>query len=56
MRMKLNAEWHRANRMPKNPTMAQRVRWHAAHAKACACREMPPGMAREVAKRTRRRA
>ncbi len=38
---KINAEWHRANRMPKNPTEAQRIAWHRAHAANCACREMP---------------
>jgi hypothetical protein len=37
----MNAAWHRSHRMPKNPTAAQRVRWHVAHAKACDCREMP---------------
>jgi hypothetical protein len=38
---KLNADWHRKNRMPKNPTPRQRVKWHVEHAKVCACREMP---------------
>ncbi len=33
----LNAEWHRAHRMPKNPTTDQR-RAHEAH---CGCRPMP---------------
>jgi hypothetical protein len=27
--------------MPKNATLAQRVRWHRAHAKHCACRPVP---------------
>jgi hypothetical protein len=40
---KINAEWHRANPMPKNPTMDQRLAWHVAHAAACACREELPG-------------
>ena len=35
---KVNAEWHKANPMPKNPTLAQRVAWHRAHAARC---EMP---------------
>ncbi|MFZ2102836.1 MAG: hypothetical protein WAU86_19955 [Oricola sp.] len=38
---KINAEWHKANPMPKNPTTAQRIAWHRAHAATCACREMP---------------
>jgi hypothetical protein len=27
--------------MPGQPSLAQRVRWHVAHARACACRPMP---------------
>jgi hypothetical protein len=38
---KPNAEWHSKNRMPKNATMAQRIAWHRAHAKHCACRPIP---------------
>lgn len=37
----MNADWHRANPMPKNPTEAQRIAWHKAHAIACACRTIP---------------
>ncbi|MBN9036546.1 MAG: hypothetical protein J0H53_10775 [Rhizobiales bacterium] len=36
-----NAEWHRAHRMPKNPTVEQRIAWHREHAQNCNCREMP---------------
>jgi hypothetical protein len=39
---RLNAEWHRAHPMPKNATEFQRVQWHRAHEKFCACRPMPP--------------
>ena len=35
---KVNAIWHRAHPMPKNPTIAQRIEWHLAHATACGCR------------------
>jgi hypothetical protein len=48
---KLNAAWHRQHPMPKNPTLAQRLRWHVAHAKACACREMPPAIKEALRKR-----
>ena len=40
-RPRLNAAWHHAHRMPKNPTLEQRIAWHLAHAQACACRPMP---------------
>ncbi len=49
--MKLNASWHKAHRMPKNATLEQRLRWHAAHARACACREMPAALAAELKRR-----
>ncbi len=47
----INAEWHRANPMPKNATLDQRVAWHVAHAKACACREMPESIRTEAIRR-----
>ncbi|HEY3355683.1 MAG TPA: hypothetical protein VGQ83_20695 [Polyangia bacterium] len=39
--MPINAEWHARHPMPKNPTLAQRIVWHQAHAKHCACRPIP---------------
>jgi hypothetical protein len=39
--MKTNVVWHSKNNMPKNPTFDQRIEWHLAHSKNCACR--PPG-------------
>jgi hypothetical protein len=44
----LNAKWHRQHVMPKNPSMAQRLRWHVAHARACGCRPMPQSVAAEL--------
>lgn len=38
---RLNAEWHKEHRMPRNAEPAERAAWHLAHAKACGCREMP---------------
>jgi hypothetical protein len=40
----INREWHEANRMPKNPTEAQRVTWHREHKKHCACRPVPASL------------
>jgi hypothetical protein len=47
--MPINAAWHAAHRMPKNPSAEERLRWHKAHAAACACRPMPASLARLVA-------
>jgi hypothetical protein len=40
--MKMNATWHRKHRLPKNPTLEQRMMWHLEHARNCGCRDMPP--------------
>ena len=39
--MALNRAWHGQHRLPPRATLAQRVKWHVAHAKACGCRPMP---------------
>jgi hypothetical protein len=52
--MKINAAWHSKHRMPKNATVAQRIKWHVAHAKQCGCRPIPPGLAAELRASARR--
>jgi hypothetical protein len=37
----MNARWHESHPMPKNASLAERVTWHTAHAKHCACRPIP---------------
>jgi len=49
--MKINKEWHLKNKMPKNPTLNERINWHIEHAKHCSCREMPDSIKKEIAKR-----
>ena len=49
--MPINAEWHKANRMPPKATLDQRIKWHLEHKKACACREIPPQLQAEITKR-----
>ena len=46
--MPMNEVWHLKHPMPPKATMAQRVAWHVAHAKACGCRPMPAGIRRTV--------
>jgi len=36
---KINAEWHKKNKMPKNPTLEDKIKWHEGHSKNCACRD-----------------
>jgi len=52
---RLSADWHKANRMPKNATLDQRVAWHVEHAKVCSCREMPDSMRAEIGRRSKGR-
>lgn len=51
MPSRLNAAWHRANRMPARAALEQRVEWHLAHAKACGCRNLPASIVRELERR-----
>ena len=48
---KLNKEWHRANRMPKNATIEERIAWHLEHSKYCGCRPIPGKLKAEIKKR-----
>lgn len=48
---KLNREWHLSHKMPKNPTMEQRLEWHVEHAKNCQCRPITAKVAEEMKKR-----
>lgn len=37
----MNSAWHKANRMPKNASVDEKVDWHRDHALNCGCRRMP---------------
>ncbi|MEO5822845.1 MAG: hypothetical protein ABIT71_20250 [Vicinamibacteraceae bacterium] len=37
--------------MPPRATLAQRVTWHLAHAKACGCRPIPATVGAELKRR-----
>ncbi|MGC4039502.1 MAG: hypothetical protein QM710_01540 [Flavobacterium sp.] len=49
--MKTNKDWHLKNRMPKNPTFDERVKWHMEHQQHCQCRPIPKKLAEEMVKR-----
>lgn len=46
--MKINAEWHLANKMPKNAKFEERVKWHLAHTENCSCRPIPEKLKNEM--------
>jgi hypothetical protein len=49
--MSINKEWHLAHRMPKNPTLDQRITWHLEHTKYCNCRKLSGKILEEIKKR-----
>lgn len=49
--MPINEKWHKKHRMPKNPTLEQRIKWHQGHEKNCSCRPMPEGIRKELKNR-----
>ncbi len=38
----LNKAWHLKNKMPKNPTLKDRISWHEDHLVNCTCRDSRP--------------
>lgn len=46
--MKINKEWHKENKMPKNATFEERVRWHLEHQKNCKCAPIPKKLAEQM--------
>lgn len=49
--MVINKEWHLAHKMPKNPTLEKRVKWHLEHVRHCDCRKLEGEMIEEFKKR-----
>lgn len=49
--MKINKEWHLQNKMNKNPTFEQRVKWHLEHQKNCPCRPIPEKLLKKMKER-----
>ena len=47
----MNAEWHKGCCLRRSATQEESVAWHAAHQKACACREVPSSIAARLKKR-----
>ncbi len=39
--MKINAAWHRKNRVPKPADTNKYLQWHVDHARECGCRPIP---------------
>jgi catechol 2,3-dioxygenase-like lactoylglutathione lyase family enzyme len=46
----LNAAWHAKHPMPPRAGIAQRAKWHAAHARHCGCRPIPAAITAHLEK------
>ena len=49
--MKINKDWHLKNKMPKDPTLEERIKWHINHSKNCTCRGIPDNIKKEIGKK-----
>ena len=44
--MAINKGWHEKNKMPRNASFEERVKWHTEHNKHCSCH---PGFPKKLA-------
>jgi len=51
--VKINKEWHLANRMPEKPTLEEKINWHILHARNCSCRPIPDSIKKDIGGRLR---
>jgi hypothetical protein len=40
----MNRTWHEKHKMPSPATLQQRIAWHRAHQRHCACRGVPASL------------
>jgi hypothetical protein len=48
--MIINKEWHAKHKMPENPTIGEKIKWHREHAKNCGCRPTPKSLLIKIKK------
>ncbi len=53
--MAINKAWHLKNKMPKNPTVEERVAWHREHQKNCSCWPFPDKLAEKMKEKKKER-
>ena len=52
--MTINRKWHEKNKMPKNPYLEERIRWHLGHSEHCSCRPIPEKIVVEIKRKIKR--
>ena len=50
--MAINKDWHLKNKMPKNASFEERVKWHTDHNKNCDCH---PGFPKKLEEEMKKR-
>jgi hypothetical protein len=53
--MKINKKWHEEYKMPKNPTLEERIKWHIEHTKQCSCRPIPESLRLKIKELTKKK-
>ena len=48
--MNINKYWHEKHKMPKNPTLEQRIVWHTEHSQNFKCRTSPKKLLPKIKK------
>jgi hypothetical protein len=48
--MAINKKWHEKNKMPKNASLKERIKWHLAHSKNCSFRPIPKQLQETIKK------
>ncbi len=51
--MAINRTWYEKHRMPKNPSIEERLTWHKEHQKYCQCRPIPEKLLKKMKERCR---
>ena len=46
----MSKKWHQQNKIPKNSSLNQRIKWHLEHAKKCSSRPIPEKLKKEIKK------
>jgi uncharacterized protein YdhG (YjbR/CyaY superfamily) len=44
----MNSDWHKTHVLSRGASLEQRIAWHREHQKRCACRPIPPKLAKQM--------
>jgi len=44
----MNAQWHKLHVLARGASLERRIAWHREHQRRCACRPVPPALAKQI--------